>query len=81
MHLSENALPTYGKVEAVEQLGASPRGGLKCVSRGMLLPKQTTEGMNQYMNHVESWHCTCAAQEKFLSPLGTAASPIKDNCA
>lgn len=79
MHLSENVLPTYGTVGAVEQLGASPRGGLKYVSGGMLLPEQTTGGMNKYMSHVESWHCTCAAQGECLSPLGVAASPIKHN--
>lgn len=37
----------------VEQVGAFPRDGLVCVSDGVLLPKQTTGGMNCCTNRLQ----------------------------
>ena len=71
MVLNANGLSTCGKAQVVEQLGAFPRDGLVCVSGGMLLPKQTTGGMNCCTNSVQlpALHrsaLNCMAQRELL---------------
>lgn len=69
-----------GKNELVEQLSAFPRGGLNHVSGKMLLPKQTSGRMNDYVNCVESPALHLHGSEKMPHHREYHSFPTRNNC-